>query len=93
MHAGGLMSALATCEKRGGTRKRGGGEALREAAAVNGGGDGCCGTTMLPNLIPTHLWCLCHLLEKVLGVQQAGVHLGRCLVAEAHHKYLSRRVT
>lgn len=46
-----------------------------------------------PNPEPTHLWCLCHLLEEVLGVQQAGVHLGRCLVAEAHHKYLCRSVT
>jgi hypothetical protein len=41
----------------------------------------------------THLWRLCHLLKQVLGVQQARVNLGRGLVAQAHHKDLSRRVT
>ena len=32
-------------------------------------------------------------LENELGVQQAGVYLGGGLVAQAHHKDLSRGVT
>jgi len=48
---------------------------------------------LLQQYVTSYLWCLCNFLEEVLWVQQAGVHLGGCLVAQTHHKDLSRRVT